>query len=118
MKLLLHPDEISFRSAAGIKKLEPHTPHTPQLSKAIAHSLHQVIPPQSGGQQVLVLIHLRVFCCVLSQHRQPLGAGGDPAGSEQNQTQKKEKNGDKRVAADGYHSRCGQSCRGLLLFHH
>lgn len=93
-------------------------PPPPPALQGRRSSLHWVIPPQSRGQQVLVLVPLLVFCSVLSQHRQPLRAGGDPAGSVQNQTQKKEKNGDKRVAADGYHSSCGQSCHGLLVFHH
>lgn len=64
-----------------------------------------------------MLVGLLGFFSALSQHRQPLQAGWDPAGPVQNQTQEEEEDGDERVAADGYHRGRGQSCRGLLALH-
>lgn len=52
-----------------------------ELTEAIARCYIWLILLQSGGQQVLVLIHLPDFSFTRSQHWQPLWDRGDHAGS-------------------------------------
>lgn len=74
-------------------------------------------PLQSGGQQILVLVPRLGLSVAWGQHRQPLWARGNPAGSVQDQTEEKEEDGDKSVAGDG-HQRCwGEPRHSLFRFH-
>lgn len=121
----------AIRSAADFKNSEgqtwislvasPSAPSVPspveECTEAIARRYIWLHFLQSGGQQVLVLVHLLDFSFTGSQHRQPLRAGGDPAGSVEDQTQKKEEDGDKCVAGNGHQRSFGQSCCTLFRFH-
>lgn len=64
-----------------------------------------------------MLSHLPGFSVTWSQNRQPLGAGGNPAGSVEDQTEEKEENGHKSVASYGHQCSCGQAWQTLLRFH-
>lgn len=64
-----------------------------------------------------MLVQLLGFSFARSQHRQPVRAGGDPAGSVEDQTEKEEEDGDKRVAGNGHQRSCRQSCYALFRFH-
>ena len=66
---------------------------------------------------MLVLIGLLGFSFAWSQHRLPLGAGGDPAGSVEDQTEEEEEDGNKRVAGYGHQRSCGQARRVFFRFH-